>query len=122
MTAKTRQAEDPADVEPWVERETGAEPGDLAPDTNAEEKGEDVTYAEAEVVRWKPGRHAFEERVISAADLLRAGVAEEDTKDIIWNHSNGFCVPMDDLDFLTQSQFDAIVGQDHDLEVVTVEV
>jgi hypothetical protein len=123
MTAKTRQAEDPADLgDKWVEREPGAEPGDLAPDTNAEEKDEDDELEEVEVVRWRPGRHTFEERTLTKADLLRAGVPEKDARDLVWNYSNKFCLKTEDLDFLSPEQVDALIKSDPDLEVVTVEV
>jgi hypothetical protein len=128
MTAKRRQAEDPADLgDNWVKPEPGAEPGDAAPDTNAEEaeQAADETDEEpqepVEVVRWKSGVHTFQERTILAADLVRAGVEKEDAEDLVWNFANKFCIPLEDLDFLSQDQFDELVGRDPDLEVVTIE-
>jgi hypothetical protein len=123
MTAKTRQAESPEDVEPWVEKtpEAAGEKAEAdTEDTAASEEDEDEDEA-YEVVRWKPGRWSFEERTLRKSDLVAAGVSEKDAKELTWNYGNRFSIPTKDLSFLSDDQFEALVERDPDLEVVTVE-
>lgn len=56
------------------------------------------------------------EREISKKDWKTAGV--EDGETVRWNADNGFTVPLSDLDFLSDDDFETYIASDSDFKVV----
>jgi len=72
-----------------------------------------------DMVVWKKP-YFTDARMISVADWKRAGLAsEQDPKAVAWDISNNYCVPVADLNFLTEEHFQQFIVEDPNFTVVT---
>lgn len=68
------------------------------------------------MIRLQNAQH-FEIRTITEADWKKAGIEEGRT--VHWHKGNKFMVPVEDLDFLTEEQFEVYIAGDGRFEIVT---
>lgn len=77
----------------------------------------DAEMEGTEMVRLRDAQH-FEIRTITEGNWNKLGI--EGGKTVHWHKGNKFMVPVADLDFLTDEQFDLYIREDGRFEIVTV--